>query len=275
MSRPRVLILEEHLSKKLLSTLPQARTKNALLSPLLAPRAWKKSRPVHRIMPARSEGERVRDFNNLSGQKKWGFVIYRCTYGDDAAWARFMEIFHERALGDLQDEDAEDVLPSLDLKVISDPTLDGASKRDVQERFRLWTASEEAQAEKGTREMPMPDVMQLGGLAARYQFCLHVDRDSLESIVTRAPQPPNIDRDAIGYVNVIDAIWEDNERFDDATGEDLDDGEEPIEGCTQEYVGWMKLHFDLLIPSQYAHFTNPNSFRIGYRRPPAITRYDL
>lgn len=170
--------------------------------------------------------------------------------------------------------DAEDLLPSLDNKVISDPALEGASKRDVRERFRVWTASEEGQAEKGTREMRMPDVMQLGGIAARYQFCIHVDRDSLESIVMRVPQPPNRDRDAIGYVNVIDAIFEDHSQSDDEE-EDAADLEEPIEGCTQEYVGWMKLHFDLVIPQQYAVFKNPSCFEIGYKRPPAVTRYDL
>lgn len=85
---------------------------------------------------ARSECERVRDFNKLTGQKVWGFVTHRCTYGDDAAWARFMEIFHERALQELQEEGAQDVLPSLDLKVISDPSLEGASKPEVRTRFR-------------------------------------------------------------------------------------------------------------------------------------------
>jgi len=34
--------------------------------------------------------ERINDMLNYYSLQKWGFVIYRCTYGDDSAWDRFM-----------------------------------------------------------------------------------------------------------------------------------------------------------------------------------------
>lgn len=95
----------------------------------------------------------------------------------------------------------------------------------------------------------------------------------MESVINRAPQPPAWDRDSIGYVNVVDAIWEDNEWLDDATGEVYDDGEEPIEGCTQECVGRKKVALDGLVPSSYALWKNPGSFRTYYMRPAATTTY--
>jgi hypothetical protein len=30
------------------------------------------------------------------GHKKWGWIIYRTTYGDDEKWARFEERFQEQ-----------------------------------------------------------------------------------------------------------------------------------------------------------------------------------
>ena len=50
---------------------------------------WRKTRTVT---------QRINGELHLRGLKKWGFVIYRCTYEDDAAWDRFMAHWHEQIL---------------------------------------------------------------------------------------------------------------------------------------------------------------------------------
>lgn len=93
---------------------------------------------------------RLRDNLRLTAQKKWGFVIYRCTYGDDAMWHRFLQICNERIVL-IFNKHGEDhnLLNDLDLKVFSDVTLDGATKADVRARVNKWTDSDEAGAERG------------------------------------------------------------------------------------------------------------------------------
>lgn len=37
-----------------------------------------------------------------TGLHEWGFVIYRCTYGDDEAWKRYMECLEENVVRGLE-----------------------------------------------------------------------------------------------------------------------------------------------------------------------------
>jgi hypothetical protein len=39
----------------------------------------------------------------------------------------------------------------------------------------------------------------------RYPYFVHVDKDVLESVVYMDPQPPGLDLDGIGYVNLVPA----------------------------------------------------------------------
>ena len=74
-------------------------------------------------------------------QSTWGLVIYRCTYGDEAKWARFMTILNERSRAFLKSNDnLEDLMTSLDCSVQEDPSLDGASINEVR-RFYLSNSS--------------------------------------------------------------------------------------------------------------------------------------
>ncbi|GAB1731280.1 hypothetical protein NU195Hw_g4249t1 [Hortaea werneckii] len=81
--------------------------------------------------------ERVEDLLKFYGLSKWGFIVYRCTYGDDARWARFMtrlnthkdhllrEVYHKPELAD-----------ALDWNVQEHPSLNSATKAEVRRRFR-------------------------------------------------------------------------------------------------------------------------------------------
>lgn len=45
-----------------------------------------------------------------SGFHRWGFVIYRTTYGDDEAWERYLDVLKVTALNALVDEGADVLL---------------------------------------------------------------------------------------------------------------------------------------------------------------------
>ena len=82
--------------------------------------------------------------------------------------------------------------------------------------------------------------------AARYRFCLSVDKESLQSVL-KAPFEYYSDKGVI--MNMLSGWWkEEPEEYDpeDYDLEDLEDGKlkdslierwDPIEGCTLENVG--------------------------------------
>jgi hypothetical protein len=83
-----------------------------------------------------SEAERVRDLNTFYDLKKWGWVIYRCTYGDDNAWSRFIDRLNRHKDAVLRDDyQTPDLIGSYAWNVQEDPALDGATKDEVRRRF--------------------------------------------------------------------------------------------------------------------------------------------
>lgn len=184
---------------------------------------------------------------------KWGFVIYRLTYGDDSAWARLLEILTLRAREslELEDEEAKEagtaqdahaLMASLEWTVQEDPaTLDGASKSQVRTRFKQYVESS---------QKPW---------GPRYAACLAVDAASLASVL-EGPQPPEVDLEDSTFVYLIDRCWEhvDRESYDwEAMGQDPaqddpeDEGEEEVEGCKMFDVGWMKVNSNGIAPRTY------------------------
>jgi hypothetical protein len=57
-------------------------------------------------------------------EKKWGFVIFRCTYGDDAAWERMISRLNTQAKSSLELENASDLFPHIDWEVQENPAWD-------------------------------------------------------------------------------------------------------------------------------------------------------
>lgn len=85
-----------------------------------------------------SAGEMIRDMDHFYGLKKWGFVMNRCTCGDDEAWSRFLDRFKRHTTTELQEysDEAPDLIPSYDLNVQEDPTLERTTRDEVRRRFR-------------------------------------------------------------------------------------------------------------------------------------------
>ncbi|KAK0381135.1 hypothetical protein CLIM01_01492 [Colletotrichum limetticola] len=88
--------------------------------------------------------------------------------------------------------------------------------------------------------------MKLGNVAKRSSPT--VDLESLRSIVFEAPQPPDYDLDCESHINFIDAYWKPIREWAGVlrhTEQDeidaFETAHEPIEGCGEENVGWIKV----------------------------------
>ena len=161
--------------------------------------------------------EQIQDLLSFYRLQRWGFVIYRCTYGNDDAWASFMRHLNQRTKQHVLTDtyDSPNLAGSLDWNVQEDQSLDGASKDEVRRRFKQWVASSaraefpsDLDADK-TRFLPIEN--------PRYNYCIHVDRASLNSVVKHASQPDQPDLKKRGWVNLIraDESWDypDFDRF--------------------------------------------------------------
>lgn len=109
---------------------------------------------------------------------------------------------------------------------------------------------------------------------ARYKYCIHVDAESMQSVLN-GPPPAEPDLQGVSYVNLIRAdqaweAWEMESIQDFAPGmkEDLrDEGELQIEGRTSYDVGWMKVSVDGLVPDVYETLANDQMWDVFYVRP--------
>lgn len=194
--------------------------------------------------------------------RRWGFVVYRCTYEDDAAWTRFKELVAERARTSLAGSQAPELLQNLDIRYFDDRTaFEGASKDDARAHFVRWCASDEAKAEQFDPGDPALAVITTMHLSSpRYSYFAHVDTAALESIVG----PDVVDEG--DYVNIVDSQW--YLPGPDDEGESADEGEEPVEGCRMYDVGWMKMSSGSLHLSAYAFLENADLWSSAYTRPP-------
>jgi hypothetical protein len=75
----------------------------------------------------------------------WGFVIYRCTYGSQEKWDKFLALAKQEARDYLEQWGTGDlsVYDKIDWTVIEDAeTLDGASILDTTRKFRAWVEAD-------------------------------------------------------------------------------------------------------------------------------------
>jgi hypothetical protein len=191
----------------------------------------------------------------------WGLVVYRCDYTSDEVWEKFMSNMRYKIEAGLTANKAEDLKDTLELTVREDKeNLDGANFEQVRGSFKDWVQSDEAKSEMG-QGAPCGAFK-----SPRYTYCVHADVDVIDSVVNRAPQPPEYDRRQIGYVNLVQLVEEDfnpemvNTEDDDEDGED----DEQLEGDENH----VKVPLNYLGPESYNKLYNPYTFKryVTYRR---------
>jgi hypothetical protein len=110
---------------------------------------------------------------------QWGFVLFRCTYGSQEKWDKFVALLKEHAHDYFEWRDMEHVYDSLAWTIIQDAdTLDGAGIVETSRRFREWI--------EGPGRQEMQESVFAGEewpYWPRYRYFLHVDEESLESVV--------------------------------------------------------------------------------------------
>ena len=215
--------------------------------------------------------EKIQDRLRELKHDRWGWVIYRCTYGDDEAWSRFKEIIDQRSRGIIADFGTPEVGDSLEWTFVEDRrTLNGASRDQLRSRFKAWAAK------AIRREQPRAENDETFGVP-RYNFFIQVDEGALRSVVYEAPQPPNMDVDGKGYVNFVDANWKPLIKILPAKAREvreIDQSYEPIDGCREEDVGWMKIGSVMAGPDFYDAMTgSPDVWYDFYERPPETVVY--
>lgn len=188
---------------------------------------------------------------------KWGWVIYRTSFDDDAAWERFKKIIDEQSRKQISESDTPELADSLEWTFVDDPSLDGAPKELLRQHFKAWgdeaVTSENPRAVRNWR-------------SSRYSYFIQADQASIHSVVESDPN----DLLDEGWVNFINADWELNPE----EAEQREGGYEAVEGCYAEDVGWMMITTSTVGPCFYEVIGNmPENWYLWYRRPDDILIY--
>lgn len=185
-------------------------------------------------------------------------MIYRCTYNDDEGWNHFKQLIHRQTRKSLQRSDAPEVFNSLEWTFVEDRlALDGATRPWLRDHFNQW--AEQAVVTEQPRAQAENHRVNIG--APRYNYFIQVDEEALQSVLA----VPERDSRREGFVNLVDSRWtslsergypEDEEVFD------------PIDGCTEEDVGWMRIARDSVGANLY--MMDDCAWYVYYLRPPAV-----
>jgi hypothetical protein len=203
---------------------------------------------------------------------KWGYVVYRCTYKDDAAWDAFKRTIHEQTQEDFKDSDTPELAEYLEWTFVEDrATLDGASIPQLRERFNQWAAK--AVVAENPRAQQNQNHDRPTAVSGRYSCFIHVDEAALQSMMAG---PERISYGEPTYVNFVDALWDPmGDQYHDGHCYDPDDELnevlDPIDGCVEENVGWMRVEVGLAF-SAYLYMGTGDSVHwyLYYRRPPGV-----
>jgi hypothetical protein len=221
--------------------------------------------------PILNEAAKVKRNLDQDNHDRWGFAIYRCTYGDDAAWDRFKDIITARAQKEIRELDEPEILDKLEWTIFDDREIfDNATADFLREHFNQWKR-DNCQREQPRATRPV-EVMLLK--TPRYRYFIRVDREALDSVLGA---PGNRDADpvsmATGWVHFIDTMWTAEMDCVDSDTEEYDMPSldfEPIEGCREEGVGWMKVATTSICIELYSLLDDPEMWVVVYKRPPEM-----
>lgn len=172
--------------------------------------------PVKRI---ENKSHREDQAQRWLSQRKWGLIIYRCTYGNDKKWAEFMEVLE--AMG--RCHTVED--PELDATLAFDVREDEALVKSndlsgVRHHFENWIHSDEIKSEmrEGKYENIDEDADLLHRIhnvqmnkskpvhlsCPRYSYFIYVDDEAMESVLAHKENSKWWQSNYCGWVNVVD-----------------------------------------------------------------------
>ncbi len=215
-----------------------------------------------------SDARRIKRDLEFSNYDKWGFVVYRCTYGDDDAWDRFKNVITERSRQQILDSDAPEILKTLTWTCSEDrQAFDNASTATLRRHFNAWARENWQLEQPRGKHAHRP----------RYQYFIRVDRAALESVLDYPEairERPWLEG---GYIDIVDATWQSHAEYADPNPDPEDEefdqpdlSYEPIEGCREEDVGWMRLPAKRVGAQMYSVLVGHDAWYFYYERPPEI-----
>ncbi|KAJ5198118.1 uncharacterized protein N7498_007235 [Penicillium cinerascens] len=227
---------------------------------------WGVRRPSKRkptIETTSNEADNLERLLQADGFKTWGFIIYRCTYQSNADWEKFMTLLLDQTTRSLKCYNGLDLLDSLAPTVMEDSSFEGAATATLRGYFNKW-ATTAKHLEQG-----VPLDQKHYAQSGPYRYFLMVDQEALESVLNE----PNLKFSKSAFVRLVDGQWEpevlDEEELEALGGPPEEF--EPLEGCTLEDVGWMKIPFG---DSEFTGFVwfqcNTNGWDMFYLRPPEM-----
>lgn len=150
----------------------------------------------------------------------------------------------------LKFDNALDMRSSLDYHVLEDAErFNGAHPSTIREIFSQWAETAPAR-EQGTGKFAMR--------SQRYNYCLHVDREALQSVIG-GPTPP-ADNLGEGFVNLVCKEVLGGMRPEHT------EGREERDSC------WMRIAYQDLMVGWYCQLRVQGSWGDEYRVPPEVAR---
>lgn len=185
-----------------------------------------------------------------SGDNKWGWVIYRCTYKSELQdpWEKFKNLVEYRIRKAIADSDAPDIAEKFELAWVEDSQLEGAPLSELKRRFREWARTETQHSNFDIGADPF-------GIGTRYSYFIQVDEKSLVSCLREA----GVDLHG-GHVNIVRG-WADGLAPEEATDEF---------GDALDAEDWMKIPASEIMPSTYMEFDNDEMWYVNYTQPPNV-----
>ncbi|KAF2265584.1 hypothetical protein CC78DRAFT_532260 [Lojkania enalia] len=192
----------------------------------------------------------IRRILQRNPNKKLGFVVYRCTYADDAQWAQFMGYLNSQTQRNLKKAGLGDFSLRLDWNVQQDPSLDGADFEEAREKFRRWTA------EGGDFVYTYPA-----------RACVIVDQHSVESVLEYEERDDRVDTVGTTWVWLVSkydegpADWEEDSDEEDEVNESDDEADDasdegPDEKGAKDKVRDTMVGIHYLLPRVYSFLDN-------------------
>ncbi|WQF84627.1 hypothetical protein CDEST_09641 [Colletotrichum destructivum] len=208
----------------------------------------------------------------FTGYHRWGFVVYRCAYGDDDLWNRYIEQLKKNVHDELVRARRAELLEKyLDWIIIEDrDTLDNASKTAVRKHFNGWV--KEKVAEAGLQPISLQ-------MITLFRYCLYIDQkclDTLEAFQKSEGEPFAQDPIMIHWrppmvLVLVDRLW--TRSLKGVPKKQW--GHPRIEGSSKYYVGWLYKRA-LSMVATYSELSGNWDLdqpydNVDYARPPAIS----
>jgi hypothetical protein len=194
-----------------------------------------------------------------TGFHQWGFVIYRCAYGNDALWERFLAYMEKAVIESLDYSGRKELLKQYIQWTIMEnaETMSAASKSDIRKCFTEWAFDRSEERDRRGAEHPLSHKL------PRFAYCLYVDQRCLDSLKecedSLAAKQPGVEPPVV--VIVIDT------EFNEAKARK---GREPeIDGFKARFLGWMYMDHGSL-PGLYNSLHGSPLDGMEYKRPPKV-----